>query len=117
VQDGSSISKGVAVLSLVLNDDITLSFSSAGESRLCDRSAVEMSSSIGTIDDVGSSQGIVTVAINLRQKPRTSSQGNAQARMSALASEKEPGSESLVENDLSIYNSSLCSIYISIFVG
>jgi hypothetical protein len=45
VQDGSSISKGVAVLSRV-NDDIN-SVLHLENPRLCDRSAVEMSSSIG----------------------------------------------------------------------
>jgi hypothetical protein len=50
VQDGSSISKGVEVLSHV-NDDINSVFLHLLENpRLCDRSAVEMSSSTGNID-------------------------------------------------------------------
>jgi hypothetical protein len=55
VQDGSSISKGVAVLSRV-NDDINSVFFHLLENpRLCDRSAVEMSSSsIGIMDNAGS---------------------------------------------------------------
>jgi hypothetical protein len=55
VQDGSSISKGVAVLSRV-NDDTNSMFLHLLENpRLCDRSAVEMSSSsIGNMYDVGS---------------------------------------------------------------
>jgi hypothetical protein len=55
VQDGSSISKGVAVLSRV-NDDINPVFFHLLENpRLCNRSAVEMSSSsIGNMDNAGS---------------------------------------------------------------
>jgi hypothetical protein len=54
VQDGSSISKGVAVLSRV-NDDINSVFLHLMENpRLCDRSAVEMSSSsVGNRDNAG----------------------------------------------------------------
>jgi hypothetical protein len=56
VQDGSSISKGVAVLSRV-NDDINSVFLHLLENpRLCDRSAVEtMSSSTGNIDNAARS--------------------------------------------------------------
>jgi hypothetical protein len=55
MQDGSSISKGVDVLSRV-NDDINSVFLHLLENpRLCDRSAIEMSSSsIGNMDNVGS---------------------------------------------------------------
>jgi hypothetical protein len=55
VQDGSSISKGVAVLSRV-KDDINSVFLHLLENpRLCDRSAVEMaSSSTGNMDNAGS---------------------------------------------------------------
>jgi hypothetical protein len=55
VQDGSSISKGVDVLSRV-NDDINSVFLHLLENpRLCDRGAVEMSSSsIGNMDNAGS---------------------------------------------------------------
>ncbi len=55
IEDGSSISKGVAVLSCV-NDEINSVFLHLSENpRLCDRIAVEMSSSsIGNMDIAGS---------------------------------------------------------------
>jgi hypothetical protein len=55
VQDGSSISKGVAVLSRVNDDTNSIFLHLLENPRLCDRSAVEMSSSsIGNMYDVGS---------------------------------------------------------------
>jgi hypothetical protein len=55
VHDGSSISKGVAVLSRVSNDINSVFLHLLENPRLCDRSAVEMSSSsIGNMDNVGS---------------------------------------------------------------
>jgi hypothetical protein len=53
VQDGSSISKGVDVLSRVSNDISSVFFHLLENPRLCDRSAVEMSS-IGNIDNARS---------------------------------------------------------------
>jgi hypothetical protein len=55
VQDGSSISKGVQVLSRVSNDINSVFFHLLENPRLCDRSAVEMSSSIGNIDNAARS--------------------------------------------------------------
>jgi hypothetical protein len=54
VQDGSSISKGVDVLSGVSNDINSVFLHLLENPRLCDRSAVEMSSSIGNIDNARS---------------------------------------------------------------
>jgi hypothetical protein len=54
VQDGSSISKGVQVLSRVSNDINSVLFHLLENPRLCDRSAVEMSS-IGNIDNAARS--------------------------------------------------------------
>jgi hypothetical protein len=55
IEDGASISKGVDVLSRV-NNNINCVFLHLLENpRLCDRSAVEMSSSIGTIDNAAGS--------------------------------------------------------------
>jgi hypothetical protein len=51
VQDGSSISKGVDVLSGVSNDINSVFLHLLENPRLCDRSAVEMSRSIGNIDN------------------------------------------------------------------
>jgi hypothetical protein len=55
VQDGSSIAKGVDVLSRVSNDINSAFFHLLENPRLCDRSAVEMSSSIGNIDNAARS--------------------------------------------------------------
>jgi hypothetical protein len=55
VQDGSSISKGVQVLSRVSNDINSVFFHLLENPRLCDRSAVEMSSSFGNIDNAAGS--------------------------------------------------------------
>jgi hypothetical protein len=55
VQDGSSISKGVAVLSRVSNDINSVFFHLLENPTLCERSAVEMSSSsVGNMDNAGS---------------------------------------------------------------
>jgi hypothetical protein len=55
VQDGSSISKGVDVLSRVIDDINSVFLHLLENPRLCDRSAVEMSSSsIGNMDNAGS---------------------------------------------------------------
>jgi hypothetical protein len=54
VQDGSSISKGVHVLSRVNNDINSVFLHLLENPRLCDRSAVEMSSSIRNIDNARS---------------------------------------------------------------
>ena len=51
VQDGSSISKGVDVLSRVSNDINSVFLHMFENPRLCVRSAVEMSSSVGKIDN------------------------------------------------------------------
>jgi hypothetical protein len=71
VQDGSSISKGVDVLTRV-NDDINSVFFHLLENpRLCDRSAVEMSSSIGNIDNanMSTSPGKYSVGKREQQAP------------------------------------------------
>jgi hypothetical protein len=58
VQDGTSISKGVAVLSRVSNDINSVFLHLLENPRLCDRSAVEMSStSIGNMDSARSTPG------------------------------------------------------------
>jgi hypothetical protein len=54
VQDGSSISKGVDVLSRVSSDTNSVFMHLLENPRLCDRSAVEMLSSIGNTDNVRS---------------------------------------------------------------
>jgi hypothetical protein len=55
IEDGSSILKGVAVLSRVSNDINSVFFHLLENPRLCDRSAVEMSStSIGHMNNTGS---------------------------------------------------------------
>jgi hypothetical protein len=57
VQDGSSISKGIAVLSRVNNDINSVFLHLLENPRLCDRSAVEISSSIRNTDNARSAQG------------------------------------------------------------
>jgi hypothetical protein len=81
VQDGSSISKGVDVLSRVSSNINSVFLHLLENPRLCDRSAVEMSSSsIGKLDNVGSTvQGIVTVVESESHSPFIPGEGNAQA--------------------------------------
>jgi hypothetical protein len=55
IEDGSSISKGIDVLSRVSNDINSVFLHLLENPRLCDRSAIEMSSSsIGNMDNAGS---------------------------------------------------------------
>jgi hypothetical protein len=80
VQDGSSISKGVQVLSRV-NDDINCVFLHLLENpRLCDRSAVEMVTVAGETSDGSSSTDLNASSVEGKREQASAHKGNDSRR-------------------------------------